>query len=520
MAILERRLPFYLLLDCSESMVGEPLDAVDQGLRLLCVDLRDDPMAIETAWISVITFARQARQLCPLTEVLQFAPPTLTVGPGTSLGAALDLLTTCLAREVRTATPNQKGDWKPTVFLLTDGQPTDDWQQALRRFQAATARSVVNFIAIGCGPDADAALLRTVTPNVLMMKDLTAGSLRAFFKWVSTSVRQASVGIGVEGRGVELPTLPPGMETAGTAAHAPAATTPSQYLLLARCRDSGKGYLMRYRRAATGDVYEAEPKGHPVDADYLAEAQGGPAGQTIDSSKLHGAPACPYCHRPAWAPARDGTGLVCSDTMSTGTGRAQVLFVLDVTGSMMHEIDGVKDNIKDFLDYIQTEGLEVEVGLIAFRDLQEREPPEVLSFGEGSVFTSDAKAFKKRMAKLTALGGGSNPGESSLDALVLASRQPFRSDGARIVILITDEPPLLPDGEINSFDDVTQALTAARVDQLHLVLPDPLRRVYAPLHSRLKGEVFPLGTGKRGGKAFRKVLLDIGKSITVATRIG
>jgi uncharacterized protein YegL len=518
MAILERRLPFYLLLDCSESMVGEPLAAVDEGLRILGAELRGDPMAIETGWISVITFARQARQLCPLTEVLQFAPPPLTVGPGTSLGAALDLLTTCLAREVRRATPTQKGDWNPTIFLLTDGQPTDDWQPALRRFQAA--RSGATFIAIGCGPDADAALLRTITPYALLMKNLMPGSLRAFFQWVSDSLRQVSASLGVEGRGVELPAPPPGMEVAGAAAALPAAAAPSQYLLLARCRDAGKGYLMRYRRAAASDVYEAEPKGHPVDADYLAEAQAGPAGQTIDSSKLRGAPACPYCHRPAWAPARDGSGLVCSDTMSTGAGRAQVLFVLDVTGSMMHEIDGVKDNIKDFFDYIQTEGLQVEVGLIAFRDLQVREPPEVLSFGEGEVFTADARAFKKRMAKLTALGGGSNPGESSLDALVLACHQPFRPDGARVVILITDEPPLIPDGEVNSFDDVTQALTAARIDQLHLVLPDPLRRVYAPLHARLKGEVFPLGSGKRGGQAFRKVLLDIGKSITVATRIG
>src|SRR5207244_4464848 len=101
MIVADRRLPFYLLLDCSESMVGEPLEAVEQGLKLLTTELMSDPMALETAWLSVIGFSRTAIQIVPLTELLKFTPPTLSVGPGTSLGAALDLLTNRLTSEVR-----------------------------------------------------------------------------------------------------------------------------------------------------------------------------------------------------------------------------------------------------------------------------------------------------------------------------------------------------------------------------------------------------------------------------------
>lgn len=523
MQSLERRLPFYLLLDTSESMVGEPLNAVEQGLKLLCADLKNDPTAIETAWLSVITFSRHAHRILPLTEVLNFNPPKLTVGPGTCLGEALDLLVKALKTEVRTSTPTQKGDWKPIVFLLTDGMPTDDWQTALKRFKTETARMGLNIIAVGCGEEVDVNFLRQVTPSVLLMKNATAGDFKAFFKWVSTSVSRVSVGVTNEGKGVEMPAPPGSMEFAGGAPTGGVATgkPPTQYILAARCRDSKKGYLMRYRKTPTsGETYQAEDKGHPVDDDYFSESMAGPAGQTIDSSKLKGAPACPHCQRKGWAPAKDGPWLECSDTLQLGGSRAQVMFVLDVTGSMGSEIDGVKENIKDFMDYVKDEGLDAEIGLIAFRDLEEDEEPQVLEFGEGEVFTKDSAAFKKKVSKLYADGGGDNPGESSLDALVLACRQTYREDATRILILITDEPPLIPDGQVRSLDDVVKAMQRAGIDQLHMVLPDPLRRCYAALQREVKGEIFPLQTKKRGGNSFRKVLLDIGKSISVTTRLG
>ena len=51
-----RRLPVYLVLDCSGSMSGEPIEAVCQGVKALVADLRTDPQALETAYLSVITF--------------------------------------------------------------------------------------------------------------------------------------------------------------------------------------------------------------------------------------------------------------------------------------------------------------------------------------------------------------------------------------------------------------------------------------------------------------------------------
>src|SRR5437764_5828012 len=120
-----RRLPVYLLLDCSGSMAGEPISALEMGCKALLGDLRNDPQAIETVWLSVISFASTAEQLEPLTELDHFHAPPLMAEGATSLGEAVDLLAKCIGREVRQTGHAEKGDWKPMVFVLTDGDPTD-----------------------------------------------------------------------------------------------------------------------------------------------------------------------------------------------------------------------------------------------------------------------------------------------------------------------------------------------------------------------------------------------------------
>ena len=514
-----RRLPIYLVIDNSESMVGEPLDAVNQGLLQLISELRKEPMAVETARISVISFSNRARQIIPLTDIARFAPPTLSVGPGTSLGAAFELLGQSVKNDVRKSTTSQKGDWKPIVFLLTDGLPTDDWQVGFSRFEKLIDKSEVNIIAIGCGEDADLGILKIITPNVLVMKNMSPGDFAAFFKWVSASVTTASVSASREGGGMNLPTPPGTLEVVGAVNPSKGTTPQSQIILAARCRDTKNGYLMRYRRGTpSGDSYQVA-KAYKVGNDYFGEASVGPVGQEIDSSKLKGAPLCPYCGRPGWTLAKDGKNLICSDSLDLGSKQAQVMFVLDITGSMYGEIDGVKENIKDFMDFVQAEGLSVEVGLIAFRDLEMGEPPDVLKF-RGKPFTKDAAAFKSQVSTLTANGGGDNPGESSFDALVLATRQPFGEQGSRIIVLITDEPPLIPDGKVRNVNDVISAMERSGIDQIHIVIPDHLRADYQALHKHFKGQVFQLGAGCRGGASFRKILMDIGRSISVMTRVG
>ena len=71
---MSRRLPVYLLLDTSGSMSGEPIEQVKNGLQMLVASLRQDPYALETAWLSVITFSSGANVAVPLTELTAFQP--------------------------------------------------------------------------------------------------------------------------------------------------------------------------------------------------------------------------------------------------------------------------------------------------------------------------------------------------------------------------------------------------------------------------------------------------------------
>src|SRR4051794_37849621 len=114
-----RRLPIYLLLDCSESMAGQAIEDLARGVRTMVEHLRDDPHAVETAWLAALSFSKDARVLVPLTELMDFQPPTLAVRTGTALGAGLRLLAQCLRRDVVRSSPTTKGDYKPLVILLT-----------------------------------------------------------------------------------------------------------------------------------------------------------------------------------------------------------------------------------------------------------------------------------------------------------------------------------------------------------------------------------------------------------------
>lgn len=203
-----RRLPVYLLLDCSGSMTGEPIEAVRQGIKALLSELKSDPQALETAYLSVITFNSSANQVVPLTELMQFTEPTINAGGATALGEALRVLTDCINSEVRKSTETQKGDWKPLLFILTDGAPTDNWENALDGLKAAKPG---NIIACAAGAGANTECLKKITPNVLIMNNLSAGDMAQFFAWVSSSIKVSSKSIdAAPGQAIELPPPPQG----------------------------------------------------------------------------------------------------------------------------------------------------------------------------------------------------------------------------------------------------------------------------------------------------------------------
>lgn len=205
-----RRLPVYLLLDTSGSMTGEPIEAVKNGVQVLVSTLRQDPYALETAYLSVITFDSAAKQIVPLTELSMFQMPNIQASGTTVLGSALSTLAKVVEKEIVKTTPEQKGDWKPLVFLMTDGEPTDDWKKGLDEFKKQKFGMVV---ACAAGQKANTQKLKEITDVVVQLDTADSATIRAFFKWVSASISFGSQKIESSGQEVsgmsELPPPPP-----------------------------------------------------------------------------------------------------------------------------------------------------------------------------------------------------------------------------------------------------------------------------------------------------------------------
>lgn len=184
-----RRLPVYLLLDTSGSMSGEPIEAAKNGVQVLVSTLRQDPYALETAFLSVITFDSAAKQVCPLTELATFQPPNLVATGATALGGALQLLAQKISSEVTTTTAEVKGDWKPLIFIMTDGEPTDDWQKGVQALKKVKTGAIV---ACAAGPNANTSTLKQITDIVVQLDTTDSATIKAFFKWVSASISTGS----------------------------------------------------------------------------------------------------------------------------------------------------------------------------------------------------------------------------------------------------------------------------------------------------------------------------------------
>lgn len=304
-----RRLPVYFLIDISESMVGEPIQLVEEGLANIIKALKADPYAIETVWVSIIVFAGQAKTLVPLQEIINFYPPKFPIGSGTSLSKGLGHLMFELRRNIVKTTFEQKGDWKPLVFLFTDGVPTENSFSAIKEWNENWKKSA-NMVAISFGHEADHHVLNELTPNVLAFSNADQNAYKQFFKWVTDSIKTTSISVEHNGSGFELATLEgtPLSKIDLSKEDQNYALTDNNFVVLAgKCQNTKRPYLIKYKKhveesALSGlhldTVSYRLLGGYQIDNIYdeLSDRSTGDA--KINTNELIGFPNCPSCANP------------------------------------------------------------------------------------------------------------------------------------------------------------------------------------------------------------------------------
>lgn len=300
-----RRLPIYFLLDVSESMVGEPIEQMQNGIRTIIQELRTDPYALETVFVSVIAFAGKARTLIPLTELFKFYPPILPIGGGTSLGYAMDFLMNDIDNSIQKTTMEVKGDWKPIIFLFTDGTPTDNPDRAFQRWNAKYRKSC-NLIAISIGDNVDTQMLGRITDNVLKLKDTDESSFRSFFKWVTASIKTSSVSVAESASDeLKLP-LVDGINLEKVNTKQVCKVDENFAVVMGKCQTTKRPYLIKYAKRIKPlgieglegfNVTDFKLVGaYPIEEEsYKMLSDDSQGKRNINTLELFGAPTCPCC---------------------------------------------------------------------------------------------------------------------------------------------------------------------------------------------------------------------------------
>jgi uncharacterized protein YegL len=185
----EPRLPCILLLDVSESMTGKPISELNEGIQVYKNELLADALASKRVEVAIVTFGGEVRTVCDFTTAESFSPPRLTTSGTTPMGAAIHQALAMLNVRKRAYRDNGIAYFRPWIFLITDGAPTDEWLSAAEKVKQSEETRSVAFFAVGV-EGADFNVLKQIaTRQPLKLQGLRFPDL---FQWLSNSQRSVS----------------------------------------------------------------------------------------------------------------------------------------------------------------------------------------------------------------------------------------------------------------------------------------------------------------------------------------
>jgi uncharacterized protein YegL len=184
----EPRCPCLLLLDVSSSMSGEPITELNEGLKAFRDELLADPLASKRVEVACITFG-PVHVATEFETAGVFQPPWLRALGETPMGAAIKSGVELVRLRKEAYRSNGIAFYRPWIFLITDGEPTDAWAEAAKKVKEGEASKAFAFFAVGV-KGANMAVLKQI--SVREPLKLKGVRFRGLFQWLSNSMKSIS----------------------------------------------------------------------------------------------------------------------------------------------------------------------------------------------------------------------------------------------------------------------------------------------------------------------------------------
>jgi len=197
----EPRCPCLLLLDTSYSMQGKPIQELNNGLVAYKDELSADSLAMKRVETAILTFGpiNVENTFCTAPD---FYPPSLEPGGDTPMGSAITQGLEMIKQRKEEYRQNGISFYRPWVFLITDGAPTDEWSSAASMIKEGENSKSFAFFAVGVeGANMD--ILKQISEREPLK--LEGLKFRELFVWLSNSMKAVSQSVPGDAIAIKSP---------------------------------------------------------------------------------------------------------------------------------------------------------------------------------------------------------------------------------------------------------------------------------------------------------------------------
>jgi uncharacterized protein YegL len=183
------RCPCVLVLDTSGSMDGRPISLLNDGLKAFADDLQTDELARRRVEVAIVTFGGRVDVRQQFITADGFQPPILSADGATPMGAAIQKAVMLVRERKQTYKENGVAYYRPWIFMVTDGEPTDDYERAKRDVHDEERSGGLAFFAVGVEEANMSVLAEIAVRPPVKLKGL---SFQEMFVWLSQSQKRVS----------------------------------------------------------------------------------------------------------------------------------------------------------------------------------------------------------------------------------------------------------------------------------------------------------------------------------------